>query len=72
MTRLDYVGNRLSLNPKLAKEQSILREIKNLLKTNGNIITAIKIHRSFYGLGLKETKDAVEAIQNGLKPRRRK
>ena len=73
MSRLDYVGNKLQLNPQLAKEQRAIKEIKNLLKTDGNIIPAIKVYRDFYkNTGLKDAKDAVERIKNELKPRRRK
>jgi ribosomal protein L7/L12 len=32
------------------------------LKESGNVITAIKLYREHTGLGLKEAKDAVEAL----------
>lgn len=41
-----------------------LTEIKNLLD-GGNKIAAIKLFREKYGTGLKEAKDAVEAIERG-------
>ncbi len=41
-----------------------LEEIQNLLQ-QGNKIEAIKIYREMTGVGLKEAKDAVEAMQAG-------
>jgi len=43
-------------------------EIKDLIK-RGSKIEAIKIYRESTGVGLKEAKDAVEAIEAELEPR---
>lgn len=34
---------------------------------SGNKINAIKIYRSIYGVGLKEAKDAVDAMERNLR-----
>ncbi|HZQ07643.1 MAG TPA: hypothetical protein VFD70_13760 [Anaerolineae bacterium] len=46
------------------KQASALVEIKRLVD-EGNEIAAIKLYRETFGTGLKESKDAVEAIQRG-------
>ncbi len=33
----------------------------------GDKITAIKLYRSFYGVGLKEGKDAIDAMEGNLR-----
>jgi large subunit ribosomal protein L7/L12 len=38
-----------------------MTEVRNL-KVSGNLIQAIKLYREHTGLGLKESKDAVEAL----------
>lgn len=43
-----------------------LNAISDALRA-GNKITAIKLHREATGLGLKESKDEVEAIEAGLR-----
>ena len=43
-------------------------QINDLLQ-RGSKIEAIKIYRESTGVGLKEAKDAVEAIEAGLEPR---
>lgn len=43
-------------------------QINGLLQ-RGSKIEAIKIYRESTGVGLKEAKDAVEAIEAGLEPR---
>ena len=40
------------------------QELRELIKTD-NIINAIKLYRELTGVGLKEAKDAVEAMQRG-------
>lgn len=40
---------------------AIINELRN-----GRVIEAIKQHRILYGVGLKEAKDAVEAIRTAL------
>ncbi|RZN09664.1 hypothetical protein CWO91_16685 [Bradyrhizobium genosp. SA-3] len=39
----------------------VIRELKN-----GRLIESIKLFRQAYGVGLKEAKDAVEAIREGM------
>jgi ribosomal protein L7/L12 len=41
-------------------------EIKRLLR-GGNKIEAIKVHREYFSTGLKDAKDAVDAIESDLK-----
>lgn len=54
-----------ALNPnELAREASKLQEIKKLID-GGNKITAIKLYRETFHVGLREAKDAVEAIERG-------
>jgi ribosomal protein L7/L12 len=44
----------------------LMDEIKCLLR-EGNKIEAIRIHREYFNMGLKESKDAVEAVEAELK-----
>lgn len=53
-----------SPSPALADAQ--LNAIADALRA-GNKIEAIKLHREATGLGLKESKDEVEAIEAGLR-----
>lgn len=43
----------------------VMDEVKRLLR-EGNKIEAIRIHREYFNLGLKESKDAVEAVESQL------
>ena len=45
------------------------KEQVSALLANGQKISAIKLYRERTGVGLKEAKDAVEAIQRGEQPR---
>ncbi len=47
--------------------QPSLDQVRDLLNS-GNKITAIKIYREIYNVGLKEAKDAVEAMERGQSP----
>jgi large subunit ribosomal protein L7/L12 len=44
-----------------AGDATWLAEVRRL-KESGNVIQAIKVYREHTGLGLKESKDAVEAL----------
>lgn len=56
-SRFDFGGD-------LINQARRLKEIKNLIE-RGNKINAIKVYRETFGVGLKEAKDAVEAIERG-------
>lgn len=47
-----------------SKQAGVLAEIKRLVAA-GNKIAAIKLYRETFGVGLKQAKDAVEAIEHG-------
>lgn len=47
-----------------SQQSAVLLEIKNLL-AQGKKIEAIKVYREHFGGGLKQAKDAVEAIERG-------
>jgi sugar lactone lactonase YvrE len=47
-----------------SRQASTLAEIKRLVDS-GSKISAIKLYRETFGVGLKEAKDAVEAIEHG-------
>lgn len=63
--KLDYVMQQLKFtyqdNPLSAAETNALPWVRQ-----GNKIEAIKIYRASTGLGLKEAKDAVEALERRL------
>src|SRR5208282_3672882 len=44
-----------------------MAEVQRLI-ASGQLISAIKLHRELTGLGLKESKDAVEAMARGPLP----
>jgi ribosomal protein L7/L12 len=50
------------ITPQEPRETGAIREA--LL--SGNKIKAIKLYRELYGVGLKEAKDAVDAMEGGL------
>lgn len=52
-------------NLSITQQQANLTEITRLLQA-GNKIAAIKIYRETFNTGLKEAKDGVEAIEEGL------
>lgn len=57
--------NFAAFNPaEITREAGKLVEIKKLLD-EGKKIQAIKVYRETFGVGLKEAKDAVEAIERG-------
>jgi ribosomal protein L7/L12 len=58
-----YGGGQLAPQPAvgLGTEPAWMAEVHSL-KANGNLIQAIKVYRENTGLGLKEAKDAVEAL----------
>jgi ribosomal protein L7/L12 len=51
------------VTPQEPPETVAIREI--LL--SGNKIKAIKLYRELYGVGLKEAKDAIDALERGLR-----
>ncbi len=53
--------------PRFPSSAAAMDEIKSLLRA-GNKVAAVQVHREYFGLGLKESKDAVEAIESDLKP----
>ncbi len=66
--RCKFCGN-VSLLPgvlpsRVAAPAAVLDEIRHLA-VNGNLIDAIKKYRQVYGAGLREAKEAVEALQAG-------
>jgi ribosomal protein L7/L12 len=63
--QLELVLGRLGFGDVRASGMSTA-EIQDLLR-RGNKIEAIKLYREQTGLGLKEAKDAVEAIERGLR-----
>jgi hypothetical protein len=52
--------------PRFGNSAEAMDEIKALLRA-GNKIGAIQVHREYFSTGLKEAKDAVEAIEADLK-----
>lgn len=57
--------NFAGFNPaEITREAGKLTEIKRLIDS-GNKINAIKLYRETFGTGLKQAKDAVEAIERG-------
>lgn len=60
----------LGINPAalMARGMSGSQEIGAIREAllSGNKINAIKIYRSIYGVGLKEAKEAVEAMERNL------
>jgi ribosomal protein L7/L12 len=59
---------RLDINPETLApvETSRIEPVRQAVLA-GNIINAIKIYRELYGVGLKQAKDAVEAIQREMR-----
>jgi large subunit ribosomal protein L7/L12 len=56
-----YAGNPSSTGGALPNDGAWLEEVRQL-KASGKLINAIKVYREHTGVGLKEAKDAVEAM----------
>jgi ribosomal protein L7/L12 len=68
VVRCKFCGN-VSLMPgvlqgRIATSAGFLEEVRRLA-SSGNLIEAVRKYRSAYGVGLKEAKEAVEALQAG-------
>jgi ribosomal protein L7/L12 len=50
----------------MPQEPSEMRAIRKELLA-GHKITAIKLYRELYGVGLKEAKDAIDAMEGNLR-----
>ena len=61
------VFNPANQNAGLPPSPANVDEIRDLVNS-GNKITAIKVYRETYGVGLKEAKDAVESMERGQIP----
>jgi ribosomal protein L7/L12 len=59
---------RLGIDPEEVMPPEVLepRAVREALLA-GNKILAIKFYREFYGVGLKEAKDAVDAMERNLR-----
>lgn len=59
---------RLGISPAefTPQEPSELGDIRNAL-LSGNKIEAIKLYRYLYGVGLKEAKEAIDAMERNLR-----
>jgi hypothetical protein len=61
--QVDFLFRRLGMDPDwaLAQEDALPPEIYELI-ARGKLIEAIKVYRQVTGAGLKEAKDAVDAM----------
>jgi Ribosomal protein L7/L12 C-terminal domain len=61
--QVDFLFRRLGIDPDmaLAQDDALPPELYDFI-ARGKLIQAIKIYRQTTGVGLKEAKDAVEAI----------
>jgi ribosomal protein L7/L12 len=62
--QVEFLAGRLGLGDMLS-ERPDMTEIQQLLQ-RGQKIEAIKVYRQKTGVGLKEAKDAVEAMERGV------
>ena len=63
--KLNFVMQHLRLEYKDDPLSSVLTEAANWLK-QGNKLEAIKVYQQMTGAGLRESKDAVEALEKKL------
>jgi hypothetical protein len=54
------------LPPRFSSSAEAMDEVKRLLRA-GDKLQAVKVHREYFGLSLKESTDAVNAIESDLK-----
>ena len=59
--QVDFLFRRLGIDPDLADDDELPSALYDAI-ARGKMIQAIKIYRETTGVGLKEAKDAVEAM----------
>ena len=67
-TMMQALCSRLGIDPAefIPPEPLEVRAIREAL-LSGNKIQAIKLYRNLYGVGLKEGKDAIDAMEGNLR-----